>query len=160
MHFNRCFQKNQHSFALIFYRFKAKASSLLPYFRKNAADGRFFAVPRLIIGLLPKFSLLRIITVSRFRKGGTCLKTISQSGVITADLHGKNTYQAGVTVDALLRRAGSGTYRLRLIHGHHGGTAIRDFLRDTYARHPRVLRITVSPDGEEAPREGTRVAYG
>jgi len=75
------------------------------------------------------------------------LKSISQGGVITADLHGKNTYQAGVTVDALLRRAGSGTYRLRLIHGHHGGTAIRDFLRDTYGRHPKVLRIMVSPDG-------------
>ena len=75
------------------------------------------------------------------------MKTISQSGVVTADLHGKNIYQAGVTVDALLRRAGSGTYRLRLIHGHHGGTAIRDFLRDTYAHHPKVLRMTVNPYG-------------
>ena len=28
-----------------------------------------------------------------------------------------------VTVDALLRRTGGGTYRLRLIHGCHGGTA-------------------------------------
>ena len=75
------------------------------------------------------------------------MHTYPQSGVITADLHGKNTYQAGVTVDALLRRAGSGTYRLRLIHGYHSGTAIRDFLRDTYGRHPKVLRITVSSDG-------------
>ena len=75
------------------------------------------------------------------------MQNVSQSGVITADLHGKNTYQAGVTVDALLRRTKSGTYRLRLIHGHHGGTAIRDFLRENYARHPKVLRITVSPDG-------------
>ena len=75
------------------------------------------------------------------------MKTIPQSGVITVDLHGKNTYQVGVTVDAMLRRANNGTYRLRLIHGHHGGTAIRDFLRDTYARHSKVLRILVSPDG-------------
>ena len=33
-------------------------------------------------------------------------------GVITVDLHGKTTYQARITVDALLRRAGSSTYRL------------------------------------------------
>ena len=75
------------------------------------------------------------------------MKTVPQSGVITIDLHGKNTYQVGVTVDAMLRRAGSGTYRLRLIHGHHGGTAIRDFLRENYTHHPKVRRILVSPDG-------------
>ena len=75
------------------------------------------------------------------------MKTVPQGGIMTADLHGKNTYQAGVTVDALLRRAKSGTYRLRLIHGHHGGTAIRDFLREKYAHHPKVMRILVSSDG-------------
>lgn len=68
-------------------------------------------------------------------------------GVITADLHGKNTYQAKVTVDALLRRAGGGTYRLRLIHGCHGGTALRDFLEAEYRSHPRVKRLLRSPDG-------------
>lgn len=68
-------------------------------------------------------------------------------GVVTADLHGKNTYQAKVTVDALLRRAGNGTYRLRLIHGCHGGTALRDFLESEYRDHPRVKRLVRSPDG-------------
>ncbi len=62
------------------------------------------------------------------------------SGILTADLHGKNTYQAKITVDALLRRAGRGTYRLRLIHGCHSGTALRDFLRSEYAGHPKVRR--------------------
>lgn len=71
----------------------------------------------------------------------------STSGVVTVDLHGKNTHQAGVTVDALLRRATPGTYRLRLIHGHHGGTALRDFLRETYARHPKVRRIVTADSG-------------
>ena len=52
------------------------------------------------------------------------MKDTSSGGVIPADLHGKNTYQAGITVDSLLKRAKSGTYRLRLIHGYHGGTAI------------------------------------
>lgn len=68
-------------------------------------------------------------------------------GVVTVDLHGKNPYQAKVTVDALLRRTGGGTYRLRLIHGCHGGTALRDFIRETYAAHPKVRRLALSSDG-------------
>ena len=67
--------------------------------------------------------------------------------IITADLHGKTVYQARLTVDALLRRAGRGTYRIRLIHGHHGGSALRDFLREAYGRHPKVRRLILSPDG-------------
>ena len=67
------------------------------------------------------------------------------TGTVTVDLHGKNTYQAKVTVDALLRRAGGGTYRIRL--GSHGGTVLRDFIRSTYSRHPKVKRLIPSPDG-------------
>ena len=70
-------------------------------------------------------------------------------GVVTVDLHGKNTYQAKVTVDAMLRRAGGGTYRIRLIHGFHGGTALRDFLRETYSNHPRVLRLVTGSGATE-----------
>ena len=55
------------------------------------------------------------------------------------DLHGKNAYQARVAVDAALRRAGRGTYRIRLIHGYHGGTALRDLVRREYA--DRLLRL-------------------
>ena len=69
------------------------------------------------------------------------------AGTITVDLHGKNTYQAKVSIDAQLRRAGAGTYRLRLIHGSHGGTALRDFVRAEYAHHPKVKRLILSPDG-------------
>ena len=70
-----------------------------------------------------------------------------QSGIVTVDLHGKTAYQAKVTVDALLRRAGTGTYRIRLIHGSHGGTALRDFNQLEYGRHPKVKRLLLSPDG-------------
>ena len=70
-----------------------------------------------------------------------------KEAVITADLHGKTVHQAKVTVDALLRRAGVGTYRLRLVHGCHGGTALRDMIRTEYARHPRILRLETSADG-------------
>lgn len=69
------------------------------------------------------------------------------AGIITADLHGKNTYQSKVTVDALLKRARGGTYRIRLIHGCHGGTALRDFIQAEYAHHPRVKRLILSSDG-------------
>ena len=69
------------------------------------------------------------------------------AGTITLDLHGKNTYQAKVSIDAQLRRAGTGTYRIRLIHGSHGGTALRVFVRAEYAHHPKVKRLILSPDG-------------
>lgn len=68
-------------------------------------------------------------------------------GIVTLDLHGRNTYQAKISIDAALRRAGGGTYRLRLIHGYHGGTALRDFIRAEYSRHPKVKRLLLSPDG-------------
>lgn len=69
------------------------------------------------------------------------------AGTLVADLHGKTTYQAKVTVDALLRHASAGTYRLRLVHGFHGGTALRGFIRAEYGRHPKVKRLILSPDG-------------
>ena len=63
------------------------------------------------------------------------------AGVREMDLHGKNEYQARIAIDAALRRAKPGTYRIRCIHGHHGGTALRDMIRREYAKHPRVLRL-------------------
>ena len=69
------------------------------------------------------------------------------SGTITVDLHGKNTYQAKITIDAQLRRANNATYRLRLVHGYHGGTALRDFIRSEYASHPKVQRLLFSDSG-------------
>ena len=72
--------------------------------------------------------------------------------IVTVDLHGKTTYQAQVTIDALLRRARAGTYRIRLIHGSHGGTALRDFIRSAYSRHPKVKRLILSPDGGATER--------
>ena len=69
------------------------------------------------------------------------------NAIITLDLHGKNTYQAKVAIDAQLRRAGTGAYRIRLIHGSHGGTALRDFIQAEYSRHPKVKRLLLSPDG-------------
>jgi len=71
---------------------------------------------------------------------------MNSQSIVTADLHGSTIYQAGITIDALLRRSG-GVYRIRLIHGCHGGAAMRDFIAETYGRHPKVKRLVRSPDG-------------
>ena len=67
-----------------------------------------------------------------------------RGGIWELDLHGMTTVQAKVAVDAALRRCDKSVYRLRLIHGYHGGTALRDLCRE-YAGHPRVLRLVASP---------------
>ena len=67
------------------------------------------------------------------------------AGILELDLHGKNEYQAKVAIDAALRRAKAGTYRLRLIHGYHGGTALRDMIRRDYAR--KCLRVLPLDNG-------------
>ena len=56
------------------------------------------------------------------------------------DLHGKNVYQARIAIDAALRRS-RGVCRLRLIHGCHSGTAIRDMIDEEYTGHPAVKRL-------------------
>lgn len=61
-------------------------------------------------------------------------------GIVELDLHGKNQYQARLTVEAALRRS-TGVYRLRLIHGHNSGTALRDMIFEEYSKHPKVLRL-------------------
>ena len=70
------------------------------------------------------------------------------TGIVTLDLHGCNTYQAKIAIDAALRRA-KGAYRLRLIHGFHGGTALRDMIRREYAHRSGILRVELGlNDGE------------
>ena len=66
-------------------------------------------------------------------------------GIVEIDLHGKNVYQARLTIDAALRRARNGAYRLRIIHGYQGGTALRDMVRQEYAG--RVARVVILDQG-------------
>lgn len=70
---------------------------------------------------------------------------MATAGILELDLHGKNEYQAKVAIDAALRRAKAGTYRLRLIHGYHGGTALRDMIRRDYAS--KCLRVLSLDNG-------------
>ena len=61
-------------------------------------------------------------------------------GVMELDLHGMNTYQAQIAIDAALRR-------LRLIHGYRGGTAIRDMLWTVYNKRSQVKRLVSISEG-------------
>jgi DNA-nicking Smr family endonuclease len=71
-----------------------------------------------------------------------------QSAILTLDLHGCTVYQAKIAIDAQLKRAKAGTYRIRLIHGCHGGTALRDMIRKDYRKYPRVLRLELGSNTE------------
>lgn len=66
---------------------------------------------------------------------------MTSSSIITIDVHGMTQYQAQVAINAQLRRAPSAVYRLRIIHGYHGGTALRDMIRREYGKNPKVKRI-------------------
>ena len=51
--------------------------------------------------------------------------------------------QAITAIDARLRQSNASVYRLRVIHGYHGGTVIRDAVRSRYRKHPKVKRIEI-----------------
>lgn len=57
------------------------------------------------------------------------------------DVHYMTKVQALVSIDAALKRADAGVYRIRVIHGYHGGTVLRDAVRARYAKHPKVKRL-------------------
>ena len=59
------------------------------------------------------------------------------------DVHNMTRTQALAAIDARLRRGGAADYRLKVIHGYHGGTVLRDAVRSHYRNHPKVKRIEV-----------------
>lgn len=63
------------------------------------------------------------------------------SGIIEVDIHGMTKQQAKTCLESQLRRASSSTYRIRVIHGYHGGTELRDMVRRDFAKYSKVLRI-------------------
>ncbi len=44
-------------------------------------------------------------------------------------------------MNAALRRATAADYRLRVVHGYRGGSALKEMLLEEYAGHPKVIRI-------------------
>ena len=63
------------------------------------------------------------------------------SGFQEIDVHHMTKVQAITAIDARLRRADSSVYQLKVIHGYHSGTVIRDAVRAHYKDHPKVKRI-------------------
>ncbi len=59
------------------------------------------------------------------------------------DVHNMTRTQALAAIDARLRRCSASVYRLKVIHGYHGGTALREAVRSHYRNHPKVKRIEV-----------------
>ena len=54
------------------------------------------------------------------------------SGIIEIDVHGKNVEEAFKEIRKQLNRANASVYRIRVIHGYHGGTRIRDGIREEF----------------------------
>ena len=63
------------------------------------------------------------------------------NGFLEIDVHGMTRTQAFTAIDAMLRQTNGSAYRLRVIHGYHGGTVLRDAIRAHYRNHPKVIRI-------------------
>lgn len=64
-------------------------------------------------------------------------------GIIEMDVHGMNGEQACEAITKQVRAAGNAVYRIRVIHGFHGGTRIRSMIREEfgYEREPKVKRL-------------------
>lgn len=67
------------------------------------------------------------------------------SGIIEIDVHGKNVEAAIEEIRKHLNNVKPSVYRIRVIHGYHGGTRIRDGIQDEfgYEREPKIKRITM-----------------
>ena len=69
---------------------------------------------------------------------------ISQSPIIEIDVHGLTVDQAIKRIEDIVKKAGSGTYRVRVIHGYNRGNSIqRGIYREFgHGLNPKVIRIT------------------
>lgn len=66
-----------------------------------------------------------------------------RSGTIELDLHGKKVEDAVRAAKKAVLGANRSVYRIRLIHGYHGGTAIKRAILEEFApgRDSKVLRV-------------------
>ena len=63
--------------------------------------------------------------------------------IVETDCHGLNVEQALKKIREAVDKAGSSTYRVRVIHGFHSGTRIKSAVKEEYSfgRDPKVIRI-------------------
>ena len=64
-------------------------------------------------------------------------------GIVEIDLHGLNREEALSKIERALCTCDKSVYRVRLIHGYHGGVSLRNMIYDefSYGRNSRVVRI-------------------
>ena len=65
---------------------------------------------------------------------------------IDIDLHGMFQDEAIKVIDKALKNADNSTYKIRLIHGYHRGTSLKNMIVDEYKYDPKVLRIEPGPN--------------
>ena len=63
--------------------------------------------------------------------------------IIELDLHGLSCEEAQYKIEQTVKNAGSGVYRIRCIHGFHGGTRIKDMIRREFGHglEPKIKSI-------------------
>jgi len=64
------------------------------------------------------------------------------SAIMEVDIHNMTVEQAKIFLKSKLKGS-SGVYRIRVIHGYHGGTALRDLVRRQIAKDPKVIRTEI-----------------
>lgn len=67
----------------------------------------------------------------------------NMGGIIEMDLHGDSYEEALKKVEQVVESANTSIYRIRVIHGFHGGTSIKGMLKEefSYGRSKKVLRV-------------------
>ncbi len=65
------------------------------------------------------------------------------SGIVEIDLHGLNCELAKNKIDQAVKNADRSVYRIRLIHGYHGGTNIKRMIQEEYSfgREEKVKKV-------------------
>ena len=66
-----------------------------------------------------------------------------QSPILVIDVHGLLVEEALQKIEKLVETAGPAVYRVRVIHGYHGGTRIRESIKRElgYGLEPKIRRI-------------------
>jgi DNA-nicking Smr family endonuclease len=62
-------------------------------------------------------------------------------GILELDIHGMTKYQAKICIDSELKKAKGNLYRIRVIHGYHNGTQLKEMVCTSYSNHPRIIRV-------------------
>ena len=65
------------------------------------------------------------------------------TGIIEVDIHGMTACEAKSFIDNILRKVNGSVYRIRVIHGYHGGTSLKSMLTEEFGfeRSKKVKKI-------------------